>query len=199
MKWHPYIVGISFGELLLWLIFTALIIFWICYWNIDFTYTETQVEETSMVHVRAEIIARMFGHLNSLFCGLLLLPASRTGMLVEVFAVPYERTLKYHRILGIVTYISVTIHAVIWWIKWAIEGYLFQNVVNYNDLFVSPKFNLNSDYTITLVELAWFLLTISMGMAHFTRRKNYEWFQYCHKFVGIIFYVSAILHGWSFW
>ena len=199
MKWSPYAVGISFGELILWLVFIALLIFWILYWTIDFTYTERQVEATSQIHVKVEVIARLFGHLNNLFCGLLLLPASRTGLMVELFAVPYERTLKYHRILGIITYFSVTAHAMIWWIKWAVEESLFHNIFNFNDLILSPYNHSFDDYTTTLAEMAWLLLTVTVMMAFFIRRKNYEWFQYSHKFVGITFYVTAILHGWSFW
>ena len=199
MKWHPYPVGVSYGELILWFTFVALLVFWICYWSVDFTYDKTQAVILSEVHVNTEATARLFGHLSNLFCGLLLLPASRTGLMVEIFAVPYERTLKYHRMLGIVTYFSVTIHAFIWWTKWAGENTLLHNVVNYNDLKVSPYYDSYDDYTTTLAELAWLLVTITIGMAFFIRRRNYEWFQYSHKFIGIIFYVTAILHGWSFW
>ena len=119
--------------------------------------------------------------------------------MVEVFGVPYERTLKYHRALGMIAYFAVTMHALIWWLKWAAEGNLFHNVVNFTDMIISPYRHAYDDFTTTLAELAWLLMTFSICMALFVRRGNYEWFQYSHKYIGITFYVTSILHGWCFW
>jgi hypothetical protein len=37
-----------------------------------------------------------------------------------------------------------------------------------------------------------------VGLALWTRRSNYELFYYTH-YVGIFFYIVALLHAWSFW
>ena len=160
---------------------------------------ETTLNSRLRNHVEVEIAARLCGHMTNLLAGLLLIPASRTGILVEIFAVPYERTLKYHRFLGLMAYITVTLHALIFWIKWAMEGSLSNNVVEYNLLQMSPYHKVYMDFTITLAELAWLLITISLAMAFIFRREKYELFQYSHKYIGIIFYVTAIVHGWCFW
>jgi hypothetical protein len=54
------------------------------------------------------------------------------------------------------------------------------------------------DFTIPLVETTWLLMTVSM-VGVLLRRELYAWFQYSHKYIGVVFYVSAIVHSWSFW
>ena len=55
------------------------------------------------------------------------------------------------------------------------------------------------DFSIPLAETAWALMTVSVILAYALRRKAYALFQYSHKVIGIIFYVTAIIHAWSFW
>jgi hypothetical protein len=54
------------------------------------------------------------------------------------------------------------------------------------------------NFTIVLMETAWLLLTVMVGLALWTRRSNYELFYFTHIF-GVIFYILAIVHAWSFW
>ena len=201
-KWltrHPYPLGIALGEAILWASLLALSVFWIVYWRVVFHYMEDKALQKSKENIQAELTARIFGHISSLLSGLVLLPASRTGLWVEVFAVPYERTIKYHRMLGALAYVVVTLHAVVWWCKWWKEGNLGVNIVSYRHMYISNYGYAMSDYSMTLAQLAWALMTVSLLMAALLRRRSYAVFQYSHKFVGIVFYVSAIVHGWSFW
>lgn len=153
----------------------------------------------SKEHIEPEIAARIMGHITNLFSAFLLLPASRTGLLVDVFAVPYERTIKYHRILGYITFFFMTLHALIWWLKWLEEGHLGDNLFEFNMLYESSFKIAYQDWSIPVIETAWALMGISILMAVFVRRRVYEFFQYSHKYIGIIYYVSAINHAWSMW
>ena len=151
----------------------------------------------ALQHVEPEIAARILGYITSLFSAFLLLPASRTGLLVDVLAVPYERTIKYHRILGYLTFLFMTLHALIWWCKWLEEGHLGENIFEYKKLY---EYRIAyQDWSISVIETAWALMGASILMAIFVRRRVYEFFQYSHKYIGIIYYVSAINHAWSMW
>lgn len=178
--------------------FAGFFVFWVCYWNIVFDYTEIKLKEESLVHVRTECTARLFGHLATLFSALTLLPASRTGIWVDVFGVPYDRCIRYHRIVGVISVLMVTTHGMIWWCKWAEEGHLGDNIFSIDHLWISPFRKSYMDWSIPIAETAWFLLTVSVLSAVFLRRKLYPLFQYSHKYIGAVFYISIIYHAWSF-
>ena len=199
LRWHPYPFGISFGEALLWAALASFLIYWINYWHFTFDYLITKAETVSKENVGTEVAARTIGHCTSLFSAFVMLPASRTGLWVDVFAVPYERALKYHRFLGVLCYMILTLHACAWWGKWWYEGNLGTNIFAYNYLLLSSKRVSYMEFTIPLAETVWFLMTLSLIMALFFRRVFYNIFQYSHTFIGVLYYVTAIVHAWSFW
>ena len=80
----------------------------------------------------------MLGHLTSLSCALLLLPATKNSAWFQLLGIPFERALKYHRGLGLVTYLLVTVHMLLWWLKWLLEGTLWHNLTRPDDLKISP-------------------------------------------------------------
>ncbi len=197
--WNPYSYGISVGEVLLSFAFLGFCIFWIVYWRVIFTYTHDVKTATETVHVNDEIAARLLGHMANLFSAVLLFPVSRTGLWVEVFGVPYDRCIKYHRVLGLFAYVFTTLHAWVWWNKWAAEGNLGSNIITINNLHISPTRMAYQDFSIVMSEISWFLITISLLMAVLLRRQAYTWFQYSHRFIGIIYYVTGLFHAWAFW
>eukprot|EP01049_Picozoa_sp_SAG25_P000897 SAG25_NODE_33_length_20262_cov_33.203293_25_plen_101_part_00 len=72
----------------------------------------------------------MLGHLTTLSCSLLMLPVTKNSAWFHLLGVPFERALKYHRGLGMITYVLVTAHMFLWWIKWAKEGTFWHNLVS---------------------------------------------------------------------
>ena len=196
---HPFRYGIALGEVLLWAAFLGFCIFWVVYWRVIFTYTADVKLASETVHVQEEIAARLLGHMTNLLSALLLFPVSRTGLWVDVFGVPYDRCIKYHRLLGLLAYVLVTLHAWVWWNKWASEGSLGANILSFNSISISPSRGTLRDFTIPIVEFAWFLLTASLLSALLLRRKLYPIFRYTHQYIGAIYYVAALLHAWSFW
>jgi hypothetical protein len=198
-EWHPFPYGISFGELILIGAFCLFFIFWVVYWRVVFDYTEEKLKEESVVHVETEIAARNVGHVATLFSSIALFPASRTGLWVDVFGVPYDRCIRYHRIFGTLTMLAATVHGMIWWCKWLDEGNLGNNIFSHRRLFISPVRISYMDWSIPIAETAWALTLLSIISAVVLRRKLYPIFQYSHKYIGTIFYISILFHAWSFW
>lgn len=151
--------------------------------------------ETASLHMWG----RVLGHLTSLSCSLLLLPATKNSAWFVILGVPFERALKYHRGLGLLTYIFVTLHMLLWWIKWAKEGTFLHNLLRPDDLAISPTWHHSDNFTIVIAEISWLSLTFMMGITLFARRKSYELFYYVHVPVGITFLIVALLHAWTFW
>ena len=106
---------------------------------------------------------------------------------------------RYHRGLGLLAYLLVTAHMLLWWIKWAIEGSWWHNLIRPDDLKISPDWHHSDNFTIIVSEIAWLALTLMIGLAVFARRQAYELFYYVHVPVGLFFLVAALMHAWSFW
>ena len=183
----------------MWAGLALFLVFWLSYWLVAFDYMRTKANVFSINDVSAEITARILGGLGSLFSGLLLFPALRISIWASVFSMPYERMLKYHRILGCIAYGIVTLHACCWWGKWWKEGNLGHNIFAFNNIMLSDVRVSNQDFTTPIMETIWFLMTLSLLMAAFSRRAAYAIFQYSHKLIGIIYYIAIIVHGWSTW
>ena len=143
--------------------------------------------------------ARVLGHLTSLSCSLLLLPATKQSVWFHLLGVPFERALKYHRGLGALTYLFVTLHMVLWYLKWAIDSTLFHNIVSTHELKITPAWVHGDNPTVVTSELAWLALTLMIGVSIFGRRRSYELFYYLHVPIGLAFLGAALIHAWSFW
>ncbi|EDQ89066.1 uncharacterized protein MONBRDRAFT_37160 [Monosiga brevicollis MX1] len=108
------------------------------------------------------------------------------------------RAIKYHRALGVIVWTLVTSHMILWMIKWLRDSTLLHNIFTIDDLKITHE-NIHYDnFTIVMVETAWLLMTIMVGLALWTRRSSYELFYFTHYF-GIFFYIAALVHAWSFW
>lgn len=123
---------------------------------------------------------------------------ARNNIFVTIFQVPYQSFLSYHKVLGYIVYILVTIHMLLWMIKWLGEGSLASNVVSIDFLEVSQQVYHYDNFTVVLAEIAWIMATAIIFTALFCRRRNYEIFYYVHH-LGIVIYLIALLHAWNFW
>lgn len=199
LRFHPYAVGISLGEVMFWMCVCGFFAYWVHYWVEVFPHTIARLRTSSKENIYIEHTARICGDITVFFASFVMLPVSRTGIWVDVFGIPYERAIKYHRIFGGLTYAMVTVHACVFWGKWWTEGNLGNNMFTFNNLWLSPKRNLINEFTIPIAETAWALLTLSVIVAVFFRRRTYTAFQYFHQAAGIFFYIAAIMHAWGFW
>ena len=146
-----------------------------------------------------QVWARVLGHLTTLSCSLLMLPVAKNSVWFHLIGIPFERALKYHRGLGGLTYLFVTLHMALWWAKWAMEGTLWHNLTSPAQLKITRFWVHGDNFTVVLAQLAWVALTGMIGLALFARRAAYEWFYYVHVPVGLSFLGAALIHAWSFW
>jgi hypothetical protein len=198
-KWHPFPMGVSRGEVLFLTWMVLLMGYWVLNWlKLNPTLVNI-VEENAVKYIPLIIFARVVGHLAALMFSFVLLPVSRTGLWVDIFGVPYERALKYHRILGTFGFFLVIIHCGVNYIKWTVDGTLTTNIVAVNKLQITHYYVEYTNFSITLIELACLLMGISMLMAVTMRRRLYAVFQYSHKYIGIVFYVASLIHATNFW
>ena len=204
---HPFPHGVSIGELLLVCVGLFLFGFWLYFWRWD--YARIENEAALDKHRQLHIWARVFGHLTSLSFSLLLLPAARNSMWVACFGVPFERAVRYHRFLGSLAYLLVTVHMLIWFVKWGIEGTLLNNMFHIDNLILGDTVWVDKatctgfyphwdNFTIPLTWIGWLGLTVMVSIAMACRRKNYELFHYIHHFAWV-YYIIALMHAWTFW
>ncbi len=79
----------------MWLIFFGLNLYWVYYWSIDNDYIiEYKVKEPTTINRRYAAFARIAGLHCNLLSAFVMLPVSRTGLWVDVFAIPYDRAIK---------------------------------------------------------------------------------------------------------
>lgn len=149
--------------------------------------------------------ARVAGRLTSLLVALTLLPAPASSVWEAALGVPFARALLYHRALGRAAWLAVTVHAALWWAKWAVEGSLaanafaLRNLATYTD---AAGDGVHVDqFTIPLVEAAWLALTASIAIGLWLRRRPrwYAAFARAHAFAAHAFLLAALLHAASFW
>jgi len=137
--------GATVGEFIVWITIIIFFVFWLLFWRYLYitrnespgAKTRIQKESESGEHADLQIWARIFGHLSNLAFSLVLFPVCRNSMWESVFGIPFERAIKWHRIMGGLAFMCVTIHLLIWMVKWGLEGNL-ANLINYRALYISP-------------------------------------------------------------
>jgi hypothetical protein len=131
--------------------------------------------------------------MTSLPLSMLLLPVARDSVWERVFGMPYERLLRYHRLLGVWFLTANTTHMLAWYVKWWVDGTWVLSVFT-----IFPPMQ-PSDFTVPLMELAWICaVTMAITAMPYFRRKHYELFRYSHHlFLFII--LATLVHAWSVW
>lgn len=203
--------GYSIGEILLLLCVTALYGYNFWYWAYGFDYIDMSIAAMGDQYPGIQKWARVTGHMATLTMSLLLMPVARNSVWESCFGVPFERFVKYHRGLGRTCWLLVTLHMMLFQIKWIYEGTLWNNVFTISNLLITPMNPtciatdpeaptcLHADnFTIVIVEAAWLVLTLVLVAAWFCRRWRYELFQYTH-YLTWFFLVSTIMHAWTHW
>ena len=203
--------GITRGELIGVGAVISLFIYWIDYFGRR--YTRISVETLAMEdpYPSTQIAARVLGHLTTLAMSFVLFPVTHNSVWEAALGIPFERAVKYHRVMGRLVWLLVTLHMLLWQGKWAREGILWSNVFTVNNLQITaacPPSNTDDDacgnrvhfdnWTIPMAEAAWLLLTVVVIVAVACRRSRWEWFQYTHHLVWA-FFAAALMHAWSNW
>jgi predicted ferric reductase len=200
-------LGCTRGEALLLASFVGLNGYWFWYWSTGYPRIMAEGQGYDDKYPLLHGYARVMGHMTTLSMSFLTFPVARNSVWEAAFGVPFDRAVKYHRALGRLTWLLVTVHLSLWLIKWSLEGTLRANITTIDNLQVTAldpndpntEGGTHGDnWTIVVVEIAWILLTVALLVATFLRRWNYELFQYTHVF-ALLFMFAAIVHAWSHW
>jgi hypothetical protein len=208
---YPY--GATYGELLLITALIGLFIFWAVYFSGFIKWREVTLLLIDDPYIALNIAARVSGHLGTLAFALTLMPAARNSMWEAAFGVAFDRTIKYHRVLGVWAYFLSTLHMLLWWIKWAIQGIFWKNLMTLHNMMpgnyvqytpgnaTSPTqvFDVHFDnFSVAMAEFAWIMMTGMLVVALFWRRQNYELFLYSHHLaLGVL--ITVVAHAWCAW
>lgn len=185
--------GATVGELIVTASITGLFSFWLWYWSTSNYRVSLDLNGTGTRWPRT------MGHLTTLAMSLLTFPVARNGPLTAAFGIPYERAVKFHRLLGRICWSAVTIHMILWQVKWLKDGNLWMNVFTLTNLTLDPSpVTHPNNFTVPLAEFAWLLLTIALIIAGVLRRRSYETFQYTH-IVVLFFFLVGLVHAWGHW
>jgi hypothetical protein len=194
---------LSRGEIIMHAFLWGIIIIWFCFWTgqfpSTFNYLTSNVALAADNNYNNQVAARVFGHISNLLLSLIILPVSKTGLWVDVFGVSFERALRIHRILGMMGYTAILTHMGIWWSTWDQMGLLYNNIAAYDSLKINRITPRPQNWSIPVCELAFLLVTVGLIAMIFFRRKVYHSVSLFHRYAGIVLYVTAVWHAWSFW
>ena len=219
-------IGVTIGELLLVTTVLAYTAYFVCFWLITFPRMYQEATEMNDPYPATQTAARLMGHITTLTMSLLSLPIARNSVWEAVWGVPFERALRWHRLLGRISWLAVTAHMLLWQAKWLAEGggrMLWNNCTSLTNLLISqagcpapsdssssssdalgagsqcvPEGLHSDNWTIPVAEAAWLALTASLVVAIYFRRANYELFRVTHL-VAWLYYAVAVMHAWSHW
>ena len=197
--------GASAGELLLFAVYLILNAYWFWFWSTGFFYRKSTMIKNDL-HPKLQLYSRVCGQMATLSMSFLMFPVARNSVWESVFGVPFDRAIRYHRMLGAVAWIWVTLHMWLWQIKFIKDGTLAQNCWKIDGLtnFIisgtmdDPIEVRQTQWTIPIMEITWLLCTISLSLAVFVRTYNYEIFKYTH-YLMMLFFITGFLHAFSFW
>jgi predicted ferric reductase len=175
LKRRVAMLGVSAGELLLAALYVGLNAWW-------YVHYQNAADLTGAGLVRT---AKVVGHLNELNVALVLLPVARNSVWCWLFGLPFEKLVRYHRVLGRVVFLWVTLHMALWWRVWALNGDWTAKALRFD------AGDATSDRIILTGELAWLcLLVVGLTALEPVRRRFFEVFYYTHHL-----YIASITLG----
>jgi len=132
-------------------------------------------------NVNGRGIEKNFGHLAAGNLCVIIILATRNSIIKVATGVSFDRTIVFHRLVGYILFLCVSLHMVLTWAKWRTDGRSISETW--------------SNHTYSLGFGAWcvllFILVTSLAIV---RRRSFELFMYSHfAFVAVI--VLAVLHA----
>ncbi|KAL9657123.1 hypothetical protein ABK040_002748 [Willaertia magna] len=136
----------------------------------------------------SEKVSKAFAQVNIFNFSIVLIPVTRYSALQAIFGISFERSLKYHKWIGLLAFASVTAHGIAMLIEYG-DGFDWNFMMSVN----------NDEYPLFGV-IAWiamlFLVLLSFEPI---RRKLWELFYYSHILLVLITFGFSIAHGKGFW
>ena len=197
-------LGMCVGELLLLCAVLALHAYWFWYWG-GWGWDYRAETIYSISDDQLQLYARLFGEMTVLTMSFLTIPITHNNIWESIFGVPFDRAVRYHRVLGAVTWLFVTLHMWLWQVIWIRNGTLANNGwLSTTNLIITgtaddpePEIRGNN-FTIPIMETLWLLGSLSLTAAALRKFIPYEVFQYTHYFM-IMFFLMSFVHSFQSW
>ena len=109
--------GAAVGELIVVSAIAGLYAYWVYYWTYKYDRITNEVTSYNDAFPNTHIAARVFGHLLTLTMSFLIFPVLRNSVFESVFGVPFDRAMKYHRALGTLCWVLVTVHMLLFQVR----------------------------------------------------------------------------------
>ena len=192
---------VSVGQLCFIAIVSCFIVAWMIYWWHDHAFKGGDT-------IAIETFARTLGQLGNLVLGLVLLPVSRNSIWTHVFGIPWEASMGTHVFMGYAFLVIGVLHMFSWWITFykigGCDGHVdppdCRKSSFPHDLYSVPSIYNGDNFTIPLIEFAFFLTLICMGIFAYerVRRKHFELFYWSHH-IFLFLVPSVLLHAANAW
>lgn len=132
-------------------------------------------------------------HITNFIIASLFFPIHRTGIAATLLSLSFDKTLVYHRILGVCFFVSSSIHYFCWVMDWIRKGTLFHN------LYSILNYPHEDNWSIPMIEIAfWGGVVMFILAQNYFRRNKFEWFYYSHHWYTVIV-LSTLIHAWTLW
>jgi hypothetical protein len=114
----------------------SLYAWWIWYW----CFSNKRIADHSPPYSALERLARTLGHIGNLSFSFLLFPIARNSIWDQLYGIPFDRAIKYHRWLGYFTVGSWFTHFLVWSVYYAKLGAFWYDLFT---LYNNPHFGKN--------------------------------------------------------
>ena len=171
LKYSFFDFDFSWGELIVSNISIIITIGFILmiYYNWFFNYFLTLIQNT--------------GYISTICLVILTIPVTKTNILTYTINLPFERAIKFHRILGYITFISILIHLI-----YVLNVYKKIDIL-FSTIPIGERKVVSIYGTIAFISC----LLIMITSINIVRRKSFQLFIHTHK-LFIIVYTAVILH-----
>lgn len=171
--------GLSVGEMLLLVVFIAMVVAQFLYFMYDHGWEGENLYESGAT----ERAARSMGQVANLLVGLMILPIARNSIWTIVFGVSHEGLIIYHAWIGSLLFFVILIHMCLWWKVYDING-TFQH-----DVWHIPTDYHSDNFTIPMGWMTFIFMIVFMWLPaiNWVRRAHYEVFYYLHHFSMVVF------------
>lgn len=206
VDWIPKIVslwpyGICIGEIFLVTVILGLEAYWFWYWSDGWKYRSKTVYNDGGEEIQK--YARVMGEMAILTMSFLTVPVTKNNIWESVFGVPFDRAVRYHRTLGALAWVQITLHMVLFQILWIKNDTLANNawmrttnlIFGSIDGFTQIH---STNFTIPIMEFTWLLSSLALLAAALRTSLPYEIFQYTH-YIMILLYIMSFVHAFQSW
>jgi len=194
--------GFSWGEFLAGVLFSVVFVLWTIYWLHDHNYHDGK---PGIDDVKTERVARWFGLTGVMFMSIAILPVTKNSIWLTSMGISWESGLWIHRWFGAASLLSVVLHVVFFWIRWAELDILSHDILRIFNIPTWYPINgpksprpMSDNWTIPLMQLIAYPAFFVMGLPPILRRKNWELFKYLH-FMFLVLIPATLLHAESAW